>query len=484
MGVIWYFSQKPHLPFPLFWVKIPNTCAQPWARLKGSLKKKGPFMQRSTLRLQLFVLCTLVLTFIFSTPARPAMAAERCFAETSFCIDGRIREFWEQNGGLTVFGFPIGPQESLTVDGSTVIAQRFERNRLELHPENPRPYDVLLGRLGADRLAQQGRDWYAFPKSADSGGCQTFADTGHAVCGAILAAWQSNGLQLDTNPAVSYAESLALFGLPLSGLISETLSDGQQYQVQWFERARFELHPENAAPYDVLLGLLGNELAQPATPTTTRVIPATAAPLHPLPDLMIPPSTLKNIGYDVQQAGTTTWGVFFNYTSQIPGAESADLTTGDPWRGMLIDCNTPQSLNTIPTWYQRNGKAYGIGQWFEEDIDSPATGSCSSGYPAQIRQSYQANFDYSVQNPYQDGLRLHVMSPIQDIQSCQVYHLFVDWQEQKPLDYHFINMLCANREFKFYVIPSRAADGGDYDTLSQDVNELIGILINHVLYGS
>ena len=43
--------------------------------------------------------------------------------------------------------------------------QWFERNRLELHPENARPYDVLLGRLGADRLAQQGRDWFTFPKS-------------------------------------------------------------------------------------------------------------------------------------------------------------------------------------------------------------------------------------------------------------------------------------------------------------------------------
>jgi hypothetical protein len=28
-----------------------------------------------------------------------------------------------------------------------------------------------------------------------------------------------------------------LFGLPLSDLMTETLSDGKQYQVQWFERA-------------------------------------------------------------------------------------------------------------------------------------------------------------------------------------------------------------------------------------------------------
>jgi hypothetical protein len=36
------------------------------------------------------------------------------------------------------------------------------------------------------------------------------------------------------------------------------LGDGT-YTVQYFERARFERHPENQAPYDVLLGLLGIE---------------------------------------------------------------------------------------------------------------------------------------------------------------------------------------------------------------------------------
>jgi len=36
-------------------------------------------------------------------------------------------------------------------------------------------------------------------------------------------------------------------------------SNNKTYSVQYFERARFEYHPENAAPYTVLLGLLGGE---------------------------------------------------------------------------------------------------------------------------------------------------------------------------------------------------------------------------------
>jgi hypothetical protein len=226
----------------------------------------------------LATLTILIATTIGIFQPKRASAAQRCFVETNQCMDGRIAEFWEQNGGLAVFGYPIGPQEQTTVDGKTFTVQRFERNRLELHPENARPYDVLLGRLGADRLGQQGRDWFGFSKSPATNGCRAFVETGHAVCGAILNAWRSNGLQIDGNKTVSEAESLALFGMPLSGLMTETLN-GKQYQVQWFERARFELHPENIAPYDVLLGLLGSEdTAFRSKPAPTAVPQATAVP--------------------------------------------------------------------------------------------------------------------------------------------------------------------------------------------------------------
>ena len=114
-----------------------------------------------------------------------AQQNERCFPETGFCISGRIREFWEQNGGLAVFGLPLAPQQQETLEGQALQAQWFERVRLELHPENARPYDVLLGRLGVDRLTQQGRDWFTFPKTEAQTDCRFFPETGHNVCGAI-----------------------------------------------------------------------------------------------------------------------------------------------------------------------------------------------------------------------------------------------------------------------------------------------------------
>ena len=47
---------------------------------------------------------------------------------------------------------------------------------------------------------------------------------------------------------------MTIFGYP----ITEEIAEGE-LTVQYFERARFEHHPENQPPYDVLLGLLGRE---------------------------------------------------------------------------------------------------------------------------------------------------------------------------------------------------------------------------------
>jgi hypothetical protein len=200
------------------------------------------------------------------TPTR-AQSAERCFSETGYCISGRIREFWEQNGGLPVFGFPITPQQTETIEGQPLQVQWFERNRLELHPDNAPPYDVLLGRLGAEHVAQTGAPERDTPRE----GCRYFEETGFNVCGEVLSAWRAEGLEFDGQPGSSEAENLALFGLPLTGEFETTLADGNTYTVQWFERARFERHPENQTPYNVLLGLLGAEAGpvaqeQPAAP--------------------------------------------------------------------------------------------------------------------------------------------------------------------------------------------------------------------------
>jgi uncharacterized lipoprotein YbaY/heat shock protein HslJ len=208
----------------------------------------------------------LLLSGLLLPLTRPAQAQtdERCFAETGFCISGVIRSYWEQNGGLAVFGLPLGPQQAVVgEDGVSRQTQWFERHRLEIHPENAPPYNVLLGRIGVDALAQQGRDWQSFPpfdpNQADAERCRFFAETNRQVCDEFLTAFRSFGLNFPNTPGISFEESLALFGLPISDPMTEVI-EGRELTVQWFERARFELHPENDPPFNVLFGRLGAEL--------------------------------------------------------------------------------------------------------------------------------------------------------------------------------------------------------------------------------
>jgi hypothetical protein len=241
------------------------------------------------------LLGVLLLAGVGLLPAQ-AQPAERCFAATGYCASGRILEFWEQNGGLPVFGYPITPQRSEEIEGQTLEVQWFERNRLELHPENAPPYDVLLGRLGVEVLEQRGTDWQSFPSDgAPQEGCRYFEGSGQNVCGEILAAWRADGLDLDQDglSGENEAENLALFGIPISQPRTETLEDGNEYTVQWFERARFEIHPENPPEFRVLLGLLGNEMQ--VVPDNSPTFPPTVAPLpeatpSPMADVTPTPS--------------------------------------------------------------------------------------------------------------------------------------------------------------------------------------------------
>jgi hypothetical protein len=219
------------------------------------------------------MLAVVAITLVAGLAPAAGAPAERCFDATGYCMSGTIKRFWEENGGLAVFGYPLTPLQTETIEGRAAQVQWFERHRLELHPERPWPATVELGRLGADLLARQDRDLAAAPAAPAAAGCRTFAETGRSVCGPVLAAWRAAGIELDGRRGKSFAESLALYGLPLTDLQPETLADGRTTQVQWFERARFELHPELPGS-PVLNGLLGAELGpRPAAPALNPAEP-------------------------------------------------------------------------------------------------------------------------------------------------------------------------------------------------------------------
>jgi|GEM_PF-1153152 len=81
-----------------------------------------------------------------------------------------------------------------------------------------------------------------------------FTETGYSIVGCFYLYWRANG-------------GLTQQGYPISEPIFEiSPSDGKQYVVQYFERAKFQRRPDHDAPNPVMLSLLGNQLYQQRYP--------------------------------------------------------------------------------------------------------------------------------------------------------------------------------------------------------------------------
>lgn len=87
------------------------------------------------------------------------------------------------------------------------------------------------------------------PPIPDTPDQRFFPETGHTLRGEFKRYWERHG-------------GLPIFGYPTSEEFLERGSDGRDYVVQYFERHRFEFHPENSAPYNVQLSRLGDLVLQ------------------------------------------------------------------------------------------------------------------------------------------------------------------------------------------------------------------------------
>ncbi len=150
-----------------------------------------------------------------------------------------------------------------------------------MHPENVgTDYEVLLSLLGVLVYKQK----YPSGSGATGAPAQTpnnevgsllFSETGKRVGGKFLAYWQQHG-------------GLAQQGYPISEeFVEKSALDGKTYKVQYFERAVFELHPENQLPYEVLLSQLGTfqyrkKYLQPSPTPSIAIATPSRTPL-PLP---------------------------------------------------------------------------------------------------------------------------------------------------------------------------------------------------------
>src|SRR5215207_1396541 len=148
---------------------------------------------RLTTRLLILALCA-VGPAVLLPAATNAAPHERCFAQTGHCVSGSILEYWERNGGLPIFGYPISEQRTETVEGAwTGPVQWFERDRLEDHSDQGQ--GVLAGRLGVRLLEIQGTPWQSLPSAPypKDNTCLYFFETMQALCPPFRQYWERNG---------------------------------------------------------------------------------------------------------------------------------------------------------------------------------------------------------------------------------------------------------------------------------------------------
>lgn len=175
-----------------------------------------------------------LLAFMLS-PVGSTLAAAS--TPTGYDVAPEFQNFYQRYGGLPTFGYPISP--AFRENG--YLVQYFERQRFEYHPEYAgTEYEVLLGLLGREMAEREGRDLRPVQPIP---GRLYFPETGHTIASEFLSYWQSRG-------------GLRLFGYPITEPFWEN-----GLLIQYFERARFEFHPDLAGTdWAILLGRLGAEL--------------------------------------------------------------------------------------------------------------------------------------------------------------------------------------------------------------------------------
>ncbi|NJP06575.1 MAG: hypothetical protein HC837_13565 [Chloroflexaceae bacterium] len=358
---------------------------------------------------------TLLAAIIIIVPlATVAQQRIQCFEETGQCIQGAVLEYWQANGGLAVFGYPISPVTIATVDNWTGPVQWFERDRLEDHGAD----GVLAGRLGATLLELQERSWFTFPRvNSAPPGCRLFVETGHSLCEPFLSTWLNGG-------------DLQRFGLPITEPMEETIGDWTG-TVQYFERRRMEHHVELVG-IPVLLGNLGEEVlffderSSPLAncPTTAADILTELQPLYE----QVAPALQEALGCATLEKERDVQASFQYFENGLMIWLNQQTTTGPqidavvesgPWQRTYRDTWTPNDPDTPnvtppPGLYLPRG---GFGKVWLDDVELRS----QIGWAVQERETFDRasvqHFDYG-HIVWLDGAQVgYVFGPVEsDVQ--------------------------------------------------------------------
>jgi hypothetical protein len=158
----------------------------------------------------------------------------RHFPETGKTVEGDFYySYMGAKDPVRIYGYPITNAYTDPETGNTV--QYFHRAHFEFITSNPPEMQVqrtLLGQI----LYEPG---LALTSPINSPACRQFAETNQYVCYAFLEFFDAYG-------------GISQFGLPISGIEIHN-----ERMVQYFQRARFEWHPEYPSGERVTLTDLG-----------------------------------------------------------------------------------------------------------------------------------------------------------------------------------------------------------------------------------
>ncbi len=169
------------------------------------------------------------------------------FPQTGHTLGPHFTLAWRERGAVERFGYPLSEE----FDEGGRVTQYFERATLQYFSEYARtPYEVQGLQLGRELTVGRVTEMPFLPVAVATGERAFFPETGHTLGGTFGLAWRAGG-------------GLLAFGYPLSEeFVEVNPADGKPYRSQYFERTRFELHPEmTGASGEVTIGLLGLQRA-------------------------------------------------------------------------------------------------------------------------------------------------------------------------------------------------------------------------------
>ncbi len=306
---------------------------------------------------RMFTLVVALLALVAGALGQPGGAAAAnlspatvYFPTTGHNVDGRFMSAWQANGGLMTYGYPLS--EPLTESGLTV--QYFERARLEWHPESAGTKWQVQATLLGNWLTEGRRGEAPFQRlvAKTDAHCTYYAETGHRLCFGFKSYWQQHG-------------GLYVFGYPISEEFTEN-----GHTVQYFERARFEWHPEyRGTPYEVLLGRLGAQLA------SARHIDTARKPIAPGAITVFPGLLDERWSRAIHTGDGAVLGAITADSLNVRSAPSLSAPiVGTTYRrhiARVYDLVAGDTVDGVNAWYRVGSGQYVAAAWVQPFVPTP-----------------------------------------------------------------------------------------------------------------